>query len=92
MIQSAPIYDRFNRVDPKPQPKQAKAAPVISKSEDDWLLPHKVSGASLLISLVDGEQIKGTVGKLRKFSFVVKTETGEVLVLRHAIKTIRKSQ
>ena len=54
--------------------------------EDDWLYNRK--GKSVRVKFTDGETLEGTVVKVRKFTFVLSTETGTVLCSKIAVKYI----
>ncbi|HWY55865.1 MAG TPA: hypothetical protein VNZ03_15465 [Terriglobales bacterium] len=54
--------------------------------EDDWLYNHK--GKSVRVKFTDGELLEGTVVKVRKFTFVLNTETGNVLCSKLSMKYV----
>jgi sRNA-binding regulator protein Hfq len=54
--------------------------------EDGWLHDHK--DKTVRVRFLDGEVLDGTVGKVRKFSFALHTETGSVMVFKVALKYV----
>ena len=54
--------------------------------EDGWLHDHK--DKAVRVQFIDGEALNGTVGKVRKFSFVLHTATGSVIVFKIAVKYV----
>ena len=65
-------------------PKQLELKKL--QHEDGWLHDHKDKAVRL--KFIDGEVLEGTVGKVRKFSFALHTETGSVMVFKVAVKYI----
>jgi sRNA-binding regulator protein Hfq len=59
--------------------------------DDEWLHEHK--GENVVVVFTDGERLEGTVGRIRKFTFVLERKPeGGVLVHKLAVKYVMESQ
>ena len=57
-----------------------------AQHDDGWLHDHK--DKNVRVKFIDGEVLEGTVGKVRKFSFVLNTADGNIMVFKVAVKYV----
>lgn len=89
-----PIYARRPVVGNKVVPtKPAEKFPQDAierkqlQHDDEWLFDHK--GQPVFVVFLDGERIMGTVGKIRKFTFVLESEDhGSMMIFKVGVKYV----
>jgi sRNA-binding regulator protein Hfq len=96
MEKDKPIYQR-----PAPQSRKSISLPAQFSQEDierkqlqhneDYLFERRDQPVS--VKFHDGEEIRGTVNRVRKFTFVVDTdEYGSVMVYKVGVKYVREAK
>jgi sRNA-binding regulator protein Hfq len=98
MLQSnQPIYPRVKSAQPpqKPTPPVKLGLDDIERKQlqhnEDFLFERR--GQPVFVKFHDGEEIRGTVNRIRKFTFVIDTdEHGSVMVYKVGVKYVREAK
>jgi sRNA-binding regulator protein Hfq len=98
MLQSnQPIYPRVKSAQPpqKPTPSVKLSLDDSERKQlrhnEDFLFERR--GQPVSVKFLDGEEIKGTVNRIRKFTFVIDTvEHGSVMVYKIGVKYVREAK
>ena len=88
-----PIYPRVKSAQPpqKPTPSVKLSLDDIERKQlqhnDDWLYERK--GDLVFVAFLDGERLTGTINRVRKFTFVLDTDSnGSVMVYKVGVKYV----
>ena len=98
MEKDRPIYQRPV---PATKPRKSVSLPATFSQEDierkqlqhneDYLFERRDQPVS--VKFHDGEEIRGTVNRIRKFTFVIDTnEHGSVMVYKVGVKYVREAK
>jgi sRNA-binding regulator protein Hfq len=86
MEKNKPIYSR-----PSGKPISIPPETIERKlllHNEDWMFERK--GKQVVVVFSDGEQLEGTIGRIRKFTFGLETSLGSAIVYKVAVKYVRE--